>query len=95
MTPWLRVVVALVGCLVAATALKSVHADDLACVSTTFRFIGANDKVCVSAFDDPNVPGVACHISQARNGRREGQLWPGGGPFTFFDRLPTGRADNG
>jgi len=31
-------------------------ADDIACVSTTFRFIGANDKVCVSAFDDPKVP---------------------------------------
>ena len=43
-------------------------ADDLACVSTTFRFIGANDKVCVSVFDDPKVPGVACHISQARTG---------------------------
>jgi len=28
------------------------NADDLPCVSTTFRFIG-NDRVCVSAFDDP------------------------------------------
>lgn len=43
-------------------------ADDLPCVSTTFRFIGKNDGVCVSAFDDPKVPGVACHISQARTG---------------------------
>ena len=34
----------------------SAIADDLACVSTTFRVIGANDKVCVSAFDDPKVP---------------------------------------
>jgi CreA protein len=52
------------------------HADDIACVSTTFRFIGANDKVCVSAFDDPKVPGVACHISQARqpSRAREGLL---------------------
>jgi len=47
-------------------------ADDIACVSTTFRFIGANDKVCVSAFDDPKVPGVACHISQARTGGLKG-----------------------
>jgi hypothetical protein len=29
------------------------RADDLPCVSTTFRFIGKNDRVCVSAFDDP------------------------------------------
>jgi len=27
-----------------------------------------NDSVCVSAFEDPAVPGVTCHISQARKG---------------------------
>src|SRR6476619_4072467 len=40
------------------------RADDLACVSTTF----SSDKVCVSNFDDPKVPGVTCFISQARKG---------------------------
>jgi CreA protein len=44
------------------------HATDLACVSTTFKALSPNDKVCVSAFDDPQVPGIACHISQARKG---------------------------
>ena len=44
------------------------HADDLACVSTTFKMLSPNDKVCVSEFDDPKVPGVTCHISQARKG---------------------------
>ncbi len=43
-------------------------ADDLACVSTTFKLLSPNDKVCVSEFDDPKVPGVTCHISQARKG---------------------------
>ena len=43
-------------------------ADDLACVSTTFKLLSPNDKVCVSDFDDPRVPGVTCHISQARKG---------------------------
>jgi hypothetical protein len=28
--------------------------DDLSCISTTFRLLGANDKVCVSAFDLPD-----------------------------------------
>jgi len=28
-------------------------ADDLPCVSTTFRFIGKNDRVCVSASMTP------------------------------------------
>jgi CreA protein len=44
------------------------HATDLDCVSTTFRALSPNDKVCVSVFEDPRVPGVVCHISQARKG---------------------------
>ena len=44
------------------------RADDLACVSTTFNLLTPNDKVCVSDFDDPKVPGVTCFISQARKG---------------------------
>jgi CreA protein len=43
-------------------------ADDLECVSTTFRMLSPSDKVCVSQFDDPKVPGVTCYISQARKG---------------------------
>jgi CreA protein len=43
-------------------------AEDIACVSTTFRFTSPSDKVCVSDFDDPKVPGVTCFISQARKG---------------------------
>jgi CreA protein len=44
------------------------RADDLACVSTTFNLPSSNDKVCVSDFEDPKVPGVTCCISQARKG---------------------------
>src|SRR5215471_136838 len=49
-------------------------AEDVGCVSTTFRILGANDKICVSAFDDPKVPGVTCHLSQARTGGMKGTL---------------------
>jgi CreA protein len=49
-------------------ALGGASADDLSCVSTTFRFTSPSDKVCVSDFDDPKVPGVTCFISQARKG---------------------------
>ena len=59
------------------------QSDDLACLSTTFRFLGANDKVCVSAFDDPKVPGVACHISQARKGGVKGSLGLAEDPSRF------------
>ena len=44
------------------------RADDVGCVSTTFNLLSPNDKVCVSDFDDAKVPGVTCHISQARKG---------------------------
>jgi CreA protein len=57
--------------------------EDLACVSTTFRVIGANDKVCVSAFDDPKVPGIACDISQARTGGVKGSLGLAEDPSRF------------
>src|ERR1700683_2919918 len=50
------------------TSTQSAHATDLSCVSTTFNALSPNDKVCVSAFEDPQVPGIVCHISQARKG---------------------------
>src|SRR6202012_6228158 len=53
-------------------AVRHVHAfrlrHGLDCISTTFNALSPNDKVCVSAFEDPHVPGVVCHISQARKG---------------------------
>ncbi|MGO9171422.1 MAG: CreA family protein [Rhodomicrobium sp.] len=58
-------------------------ADDISCISTTFRIFGRNDKVCVSAFDDPKVPGVACHISQARTGGIGGSLGLSEDPSRF------------
>ena len=58
------IAVALLACSRAGTA----RAADIACVSTTFNLLSPNDKVCVSAFEDPQVPNVVCHISQARKG---------------------------
>ena len=66
-----------------AALAKPALADDLACLSTTFRLIGANDTVCVSAFDDPKVSGVACHISQARTGGVKGMLGLAEDPSRF------------
>ena len=52
--------------LLAATG--AARADDIGCISTTFNLLSPNDKVCVSDFEDPEVPGVVCQISQARKG---------------------------
>jgi len=74
------------ACLVVACLCwlaASARADDLTCVSTTFRLIGKNDRVCVSAFDDPKVPGVACHVSQARTGGLGGTIGLAEDPSRF------------
>src|SRR5882757_254569 len=65
------------------SATGAARADDIACISTTFRILGANDKICVSAFDDPKVPGVACHISQARTGGVKGTFGLAEDPSRF------------
>jgi CreA protein len=79
----MRVLTAIGLLLVFGSAPGVSLADDLACVSTTFRLLGANDKVCVSAFDDPKVAGVACHISQARTGGIKGTLGLAEDPSRF------------
>jgi CreA protein len=68
---------------VALAGATPAFADDIGCTSTTFRIFGANDKVCVSAFDDPGVPGVSCHVSQARTGGVKGSLGVAEDPSRF------------
>lgn len=51
-----------------AIATSAAHAEKIGCVTTSWKLIGANHKVCVQAFDDPKVQGVSCHISQAKKG---------------------------
>lgn len=59
------------------------HGDEVGCTSTTFRLFGANDRICIYAFDDPRIPGVACHISQARTGGVKGSLGLAEDPSRF------------
>src|SRR5262244_3754814 len=64
----------LLGVVLLGGAVGRLHAEVIGCVSTTFHVLGANDKICVSAFDDPKVPGVTCHLSQARTGGMKGTI---------------------
>ena len=57
-----------IAALLLFAAMGAARADDIGCISTTFNLLSPNDKVCVSDFEDPEVPGVVCHISQARKG---------------------------
>ena len=57
-----------IAALLLLAAMGAARADDIGCISTTFNLLSPNDKVCVSDFEDPEVPGVVCQISQARKG---------------------------
>ncbi len=59
------------------------HAETIGCVTTSWKLIGANHKVCVEAFHDPKVPGVTCHVSQARTGGVAGSFGLAQDPSQF------------
>lgn len=66
-----------------SASATAAFAEDLTCLSTTFRLIGKNDQVCITAFDDPKVPGVACHVSQAKTGGLGGTIGIAEDPSRF------------
>ncbi len=60
-----------------------VQAEEVGCITTSWKLIGANHKVCVQAFDDPKVQGVSCHISQAKKGGISGAFGLAEDPSQF------------
>src|SRR5665647_2262857 len=58
--------------LFASTAI--IHAEEIGTVSTTFKMLGANNKIVVDAFDDPDVAGATCYVSRAKTGGIKGSL---------------------
>lgn len=66
-----------------ALASASVSAETIGCVTTAWKLIGANHKVCVEAFADPKIPGVTCHVSQAKTGGVSGSLGLAQDPSQF------------
>lgn len=59
------------------------NADEVGCVTTSWKLLGANHKVCVEAFSDPKIPGVTCHVSQAKTGGISGALGVAQDPSQF------------
>jgi CreA protein len=59
--------------LVSLAITQAAEAEEIGCVSITWR-LWADDKMCVSAYDDPKVPGVACHLSHACTGGFKGTV---------------------
>lgn len=55
-------------------AYASVKAEEIGSVTTEWKFLGANHKIVIEAFDDPDIPGVACHLSRAKTGGISGSV---------------------
>jgi CreA protein len=52
-------------------------------ISTTFRWLGPNDKVVVDRYDDPKVANVSCYLSRAETGGVKGGLGLAEDPSRF------------
>ena len=68
---------------VTASAANFATAETIGCVTTEWKLLGANHKICVEAFADAKVPGVTCHVSQARTGGVAGSLGLAQDPSQF------------
>ena len=60
--------------LILGLVVGSLHAEEIGSVSTTFKLIGANNKIVIEAFDDPQIPGATCYLSRAKKGGISGSL---------------------
>lgn len=80
-------------------------AEEIGRVSTTFKFLGANDRIVIEAFDDPDIKGATCYVSRAKTGGVAGSLGVAEdtsdasiscrqtGPIVLPDRVASGRDD--
>ncbi|HNO75357.1 MAG TPA: CreA family protein [Nitrosomonas mobilis] len=83
----------------------SLCAEKIGNVSTKFKLLGANDKIVVEAFDDPDIPGATCYLSRAKTGGISGSVGIAEdtadaaiacrqtGPIQLPDTVKNGKAD--
>lgn len=57
-----------------ATFALTAVAEEIGDVSTVFNLLSPNSKIVIEAFDDPDVPGVACHVAKAKTGGLKGAV---------------------
>jgi CreA protein len=69
--------------LLLASLVLPASAEEVSCVTTSWKLVGANHRVCVYAFDDPEIPGITCHVSQAKTGGLKGSFGLAEDPSQF------------
>lgn len=57
-----------------ATFALTAVAEEIGDVSTVFNLLSPNSKIVIEAFDDSDVPGVACHVAKAKTGGLKGAV---------------------
>ena len=69
----LKKIVCAAGALMLLTTTGA-RADEIGEVSTVFKLLGANHKIVIEAFDDPDIAGATCYVSRAKTGGIKGSL---------------------
>ncbi|MFV0349165.1 MAG: protein CreA [Halodesulfovibrio sp.] len=65
---------AVVLCAAMVLFSSAAWSETIGSVNTVFKVLGANDKIVVEAFDDPDIEGVTCYLSRAKKGGISGSL---------------------
>ena len=93
--------IGLLFCFLPAT----LSAEVIGSVSTKFKLLGANDKIVIEAFDDPDIDGATCYLSRAKTGGVSGAVGIAEdtsdasiacrqvGPITLSEEIKSGKAD--
>jgi len=53
---------------------SSLAAEEVGSVTTALKLLGANHKIVIEAFDDPDISGATCYLSRAKKGGITGSL---------------------
>lgn len=69
----LKKIMCAAGALMLLTTIGA-RADEIGEVSTVFKLLGANHKIVIEAFDDPDIAGATCYVSRAKTGGIKGSL---------------------
>jgi len=92
-------------CLLTFVVAEASWADEIGAVRTRFKILGANDRVVVEAFDDPDIAGATCYLSRAKTGGISGSVGVAEdtadaslvclqtGPINLPDNVRSGKAD--
>jgi CreA protein len=62
------------GAALLLAAAWTAQAEQVGEVSTAFKLLGANHKIVIDAFDDPDIAGATCYVSRAKTGGIKGSL---------------------